>query len=117
RFVYATHNYYLDLLFNLGLIGLLAFVAILYQAVRTARAAVDLASEEMRPFMIALVFGMLGLGVNIMFTNLSKAWPYIWMYMGMTLSAGAKLIADTVRRREAATPTVTVASTVVRGAR
>ena len=117
RFVYATHNYYLDLLFNLGLIGLLAFVAILFQAVKTARAAVDLASEEMRPYMIALVFGIVGLGVNIMFTNLSKAWPYIWLYMGMTLSAGAKIIADTVQRREATAPALTVASTVVRGAR
>ncbi len=117
RFVYATHNYYLDLLFNLGLVGLLAFVAILFQAVKTARAAVDLASQEMRPYMIALVFGMLGLGVNILFTNLSKAWPYIWMYMGMSLSVGARIIADTARRREAAAPVLTVASTVVRGAR
>jgi O-antigen ligase len=116
RFVYATHNYYLDLLFNLGLIGLLAFVAILFQAVKTARAAVDLASEEMRPYMIALVLGMMGLAVNILFTNLSKAWPYIWLYMGLTLSAAAKIIADTARRREAV-PALTVASTVVRGAR
>ena len=116
RFVYATHNYYLDLLFNLGLIGLLAFVAILFQAVKTARAAVDLASEEMRPYMIALVFGIIGLGVNILFTNLSKAWPYIWIYMGMTLSAAAKIIADTALRREAV-PALTAASPVARGAR
>lgn len=116
RFVYATHNYYLDLLFNLGLIGLLAFVAILFQAVKTARAAADLASEEMRPYMIALVFGILGLGVNILFTNLSKAWPYIWLYMGMTLSVAAQIIADTARQR-AETPVLTVASAPARAVR
>jgi O-antigen ligase len=116
RFVYATHNYYLDLWFNLGLIGLLAFVAILYQAVKTARAAADLASEQMRPYMIAMVFGMLGLAVNILFTNLGKPWPYIWIYMGLTLSAAAKIIADTTQRR-AEEPVLGVVSPAVRGAR
>ncbi len=96
RFVYATHNYYLDLWFDLGIVGVLAFIAILYQAVRTAAAAADLASAEMRPFMIALVFGVLGVAVNILFTNLSKPWPYIWMYMGMTLSVAAKILAERV---------------------
>ncbi len=99
RFVYATHNYYLDLLFNLGIIGLVAFVAIFYQAVVTARAAALRASPEMRPYMMALVFGMLGLAVNILFTNLSKPWPYIWLYMGISLSAAGAILADTSRRR------------------
>ena len=96
RFVYATHNYYLDLWFDLGIVGVLAFIAILYQAVRTAAAAADLASAQMRPFMIALVFGVVGVAVNILFTNLSKPWPYIWMYMGMTLSIAAKILAERV---------------------
>ncbi len=94
RFVYATHNYYLDLWYDLGIVGVLAFVAILYQAVKTAGAAADLASTEMRPFMIALMFGVLGVAVNILFTNLSKPWPYIWMYVGMSLSVAAKILAE-----------------------
>lgn len=101
RFIYATHNYYLDLWFNLGIVGVLAFVTILYQAVATARAAADRASPEMRPFMIAFVFGVLGLAVNIMFTNLSKPWPYVWLYMGMSLSIAAKIIAEASLRHEA----------------
>jgi hypothetical protein len=94
RFVYATHNYYLDLWFNLGIVGVAAFVSILYQAVKTASTAAAAAVAEVRPFMIAMVFGILGLAVNIVFTNLSKPWPYIWMYMGMTLSMAAKIIAE-----------------------
>jgi hypothetical protein len=101
RFVYATHNYYLDLWFNLGIVGVLAFVTILYQTVKTAGAAADAASPEMRPFMIALVFGVVGLAVNILFTNLSKPWPYIWLYMGMSLSIAAKIIAETAKEEAA----------------
>jgi len=109
RFIYATHNYYLDLWFNLGIIGLLAFVTILYQTVKTAGAAADLATPEVRPYMVALVFGVLGLAVNILFTNLSKPWPYIWMYVGMSLSVAAKVISD-ASRKTAAEPTLVAAS-------
>ncbi len=98
RFVYATHNYYLDLWFNLGIVGVVAFVVILYQTVKTASAAADAAPAHLRPYMVALVFGTLGLAVNIMFTNLSKPWPYIWLYVGMSLSVAARIVAESVRQ-------------------
>ena len=92
RFVYATHNYYLNLFFNLGVVGLGAFLVVLYQCVRTARKAADLASPQMRRYMLAGVFGILGLAVCVFFTNLSKPWPYIWIYVGLTLSAAARVL-------------------------
>ncbi|HEY4213025.1 MAG TPA: O-antigen ligase family protein [Steroidobacteraceae bacterium] len=115
RFVFATHNYYLDLLFNLGIIGLSAFLAILYQAAASARRAMDDASPEMRPYMIALVFGVLGLGVSIMFTNLSKPWPYIWLYFGMTLSMAGAILARSERKEAAEIPLAGPAIKVARG--
>ncbi len=115
RFVYVTHNYYLDLWFNLGIVGLLAFIAIFYQAVVTARAAAEVASAEMRPYMIAIVFGMLGLAVSNMFVNLSKPWPYIWIYMGISLSAAAAILAAADRHAVAAPTRVAPPVRVSRG--
>ncbi len=115
RFVFATHNYYLDLLFNLGIIGLFAFLAIMYQAVASARRAAEVASPELRPYMIALVFGVLGLAISIMFTNLSKPWPYVWLYMGMTLSVAGAVLATHSKRQVADLPLAGPAISVARG--
>lgn len=92
RFVYATHNYYLNLWYNLGLFGLGAFVIILYQCVATARRAAQFASADMRRYMIAFVFGVLGMATAVFFTNLSKPWPYIWIYIGLTLRAAVEVL-------------------------
>jgi hypothetical protein len=115
RFVYATHNYYLDLWFDLGLAGVIAFITILYQSVKTASLAAAAASAEMRPYMIAVVFGVLGLAVNVLFTNLSKPWPYIWMYIGMSLSIAAKIIAEKATQRAAEPILVTASPGLPRG--
>jgi O-antigen ligase len=115
RFVYVTHNYYLDLWFNLGLVGLLAFVAILYQGVMTARRAADHASPEMRRYMIAFVFGILGMAVSIMFVNLTRPWPYIWLYMGISLSAASTLLMDRQSMEEAQGASAQAVLRVARG--
>ena len=91
-FTLVTHNYYLDQLFGLGLIGLLAFLAILYQSVTTARRAIEAADAHLRPYMIALVFGVLGLAVSIFFVNLERPWDYVWIYVGMTLRAAVDVL-------------------------
>lgn len=98
RFLYVTHNQYLDQWFNLGVVGVGVFVVILVQAVRTARAAIDLATAESRPYMIAVVFGVVALGVGIFFTNLSKPWPYIWLYLGMSMRIATEILARSERR-------------------
>lgn len=96
-FTLVTHNNYLDQLFELGAIGLLAFLTILYQSVRTALRAVAIAEAHLRPYMIAFVFGMLGLAISIFFVNLEKPWDYVWLYAGFTLRAAA----DAIERAQA----------------
>ena len=120
-FELVTHNYYLDQWFGLGVIGLFAFVTIQYQAVVTARRAVALAGRgPMRSYMIAFVFGMLGLAVCIFFENLDKPWSYVWIYEGFALRAAADVI-ERVERRELAsarqTPRKAVAGSAAVGAR
>jgi O-antigen ligase len=92
KFVYATHNYYLDLWFNLGLVGVVAWLVILYQVVATARRAVEVATPEMRRYMIACVFGILALAITVCFTNLTRPWPYIWLYIGVSMWAAVEVL-------------------------
>ncbi|HEY2037682.1 MAG TPA: hypothetical protein VGG96_11750, partial [Steroidobacteraceae bacterium] len=99
-FTLVTHNYYLDQWFGLGLIGLVCFVTILYQTVATARRAAELADKNMRPYMLALVFGMVGLSICIFFDNLDKPWCYVWVYIGFTLRPAAEII-ERARKRAA----------------
>lgn len=91
-FVLVTHNYYLDQWFGLGLIGLGAFVTIQYQVVATALRAIGPAPAPLRPYMISLVFGMLGLAVCIFFGNLDKPWLYVWIYVGFSVRAAADVV-------------------------
>jgi O-antigen ligase len=96
-YVLITHNFYLDQWFNLGLIGLLAFVTILYQTITTARRAVAVAEASLRPYLIAFVFGMLGLAVAVFFVNLERPWDYVWMYVGLTMSAAVDALEKSER--------------------
>jgi hypothetical protein len=56
------------------------------------KGAIAAASPPLRPYMIALVFGMLGLAVCLFFGNLDKPWSYVWVYLGFTLRAAADVI-------------------------
>ncbi len=97
-FTYVTHNQYLDEWFNLGIPGLAAFLFILAYSVITARRAVDLASPEMRSYLMAFVFGMLGFAVSIFFCNVYITRPYVWIYVGLCMR-GAVLVFDDAQRR------------------
>ena len=90
-FELVTHNYYLDLWFGLGLIGLFSFLTIQYQSIAAAKRAIATAGP-LRPYMIAFVFGMLGLAVCIFFVNLDRPWSYVWVYIGFTARAAADLL-------------------------
>jgi len=121
-FTLVTHNYYLDQWFGLGLIGLFAFLTILYQTVATALRAVPVAHAALRPYMIAFVFGMLGLSVAIFFVNLERPWDYVWLYAGFALRAAVDALeqaqsAPARAARPVATPTGRAPAAVARVAR
>jgi hypothetical protein len=81
-FRYAPHNHYLNEYFNLGIPGLALFVYIMARIVKVARSVVALADEEMRPHVLAFIFGMLSLLISIIFADLFDPWSYIWLYVG-----------------------------------
>lgn len=102
-FTLVTHNFYLDQWFELGLIGLLAFLTILYQTVTTALRVVAAGDARLRPYMIAYVFGILGLAVSIFFVNLERPWDYVWIYVGLTARAAADAVEKAQRPSARAT--------------
>lgn len=91
-FELVTHNYYLDQWFGLGLVGLFSLLTIQYQLVATALRAITSEAGPLRPYMIAFVFGMLGLAVSIFFVNLDKPWSYVWVYIGFSARAAAEVV-------------------------
>ncbi len=88
-FRYAPHNYYIGLLFNLGILAPVLVVIILARSVISTRAAVPEASEAVRLQLLGFVFGILAVSVSIIFADLYKPWAYLWLYMGIVLKAAS----------------------------
>jgi hypothetical protein len=86
-FRFAPHNYYLGLLFNLGILAPGLTLLIIARSVISTRAAVPTADEDTRLQLLAFVFGILGVTISIIFADLYKPWAYLWLYMGIVLKA------------------------------
>lgn len=86
-FPLATHNFYLDAWFNVGIIGVVIFPLIAHRTIADALRAAGEASPALRPLLVAGVFGVVVIMIGIFFVNLFKPWPYIWLYMGVMLRA------------------------------
>jgi O-antigen ligase len=84
-FFYGTHNHYLWLWFELGIVGLASYLMLIGQLLSTARRAAEIASDEAARYLIAFVFGIIGVSVAMFFTQLFKPWIYIWIYIGVTM--------------------------------
>jgi O-antigen ligase len=95
-FRYAPHNHYLGTYFDLGIPGVVLFVALMSRIVGTVRRVVGLADDETRPHVLAFVFGMLALLISIVFADLFDPWSYIWLYVGAMLRI-AVLVRDGVQ--------------------
>lgn len=81
---YPTHNYYLFLWFELGLIGVGSFLMLIRELMITAIGAARNASDETARYLIAFTYGIIGLAGTIFFTH-SPPWLYIYAYIGLTM--------------------------------
>ena len=84
-FSYATHNHYLLLWFELGIIGLACYLMVIRELVITGLRVAKNAPDETRRYLIAFVYGIIALSGAIFFTLLSQPWLYIWAYIGLTM--------------------------------
>jgi O-antigen ligase len=110
-FRYVTHNHYLALFFNLGLVGLIGGVLLFVVPVRTANAAATYASPEVRPMLIGFGIATIAIATAVFFVNLYLPWLYYWAYAGIAMRlaanaleppahAAAPAVAAPVRRAE-----------------
>jgi O-antigen ligase len=84
-FFYASHNHYLSLWFELGLVGLASYLMVIRQLVITARRAAANAPVETVRYLIAFIYGIIAMSVAVFFSELFKPWLYIWTYSGLTM--------------------------------
>jgi hypothetical protein len=84
-FQFATHNHYLNLWFNLGLVGLLCGSYLLFSSIGRARRASLRAIPPMRGQLIAFALGTVGVATAVFFVELHKPWFYFWMYTGAVM--------------------------------
>jgi O-antigen ligase len=84
-FPHPTHNHYLMLWFELGILGVVSFVMMLRELVLNALRAAKQASDETARYLIAFVYGIIALSGAIFFTQLFHPWFYIWAYAGLTM--------------------------------
>jgi O-antigen ligase len=84
-FRYATHNHYLLLWFELGIIGLGCYLMVIRQLVITARRAAETAPDETARYLIAFIYGIIAISGAVFFTLIFRPWPYVWAYIGLTM--------------------------------
>jgi len=84
-FLYGTHNHYLLLWFELGIIGLTCYLMVIRQLVITARRAAATAPEETARYLIAFIYGIIAISGAVFFTLIFRPWPYVWAYVGLTM--------------------------------
>ncbi|MGH8195592.1 MAG: O-antigen ligase family protein [Woeseiaceae bacterium] len=85
RFYAATHNTYLNYLYNLGSIGVLLFLLPFAGILATARSALESAHEEWKSQFFAMVFGLLAFLVSIFFGEYHQSTYMLWAYLGIVM--------------------------------
>jgi len=85
HFRLATHNTYLDILYNLGIIGVSLFLVVAANVLRAARIGLQSAGPDSKTLLTAFVFGFSALLVTLIFGQLPSTWLYIWAFVGVAL--------------------------------
>ncbi len=92
----SAHNVYLDIWYELGMIGMLMFFWLLYSLITRLLPAIRLANTDDRRVLIGYTFGMLAVYVAISFVLLPTAWPYVWAITGIVMGYQSSIQADAV---------------------
>jgi len=85
----SMHNEYLDRWYEMGIIGLALYIAVLRVTVARVRRALADMPDEICRIMIGYTFGMMMIFVNIFFVAIPDPWTVIWMVTGLVMGLQA----------------------------
>ena len=81
----GPHNQYLSIYFELGLIGLLSYLVIIWTIARAPLQALKKAPARDRAVLLAPVFSVSILAVGMLFEALGVPWIFLWTYFALSL--------------------------------
>lgn len=85
----SAHSEYVNRYFETGIVGLVAFIFLLWTIIVTARKNLRRAEGITRKLLLAFVFAMFMLSVNVVFVMPYTAWSIIWIIIGLMLGLQA----------------------------
>jgi len=93
----SLHNEYLDRWYEMGVIGLALYIAVLRVMVARVRRSLENMPDEIRRIMIGYTFGMMMTFVNLFFVAIPDPWTVIWIITGLIMGLQAT---SSVSRRQ-----------------
>ena len=82
----TPHSEYILKLYETGLFGLMAFLAVLMVLLFRTRALIGRLSGSLRAIQLGYAFGLCGLTVAILAVQVPNGWPVIWAIIGVLLA-------------------------------
>lgn len=84
-FKFSPHNFYVNLWFNLGLVGLACAILMFVIPIRRALRSLRSADARARAILIGFVVSTIAYAVATFFVDLYVPWMYYWAYAGVAL--------------------------------
>lgn len=81
----GAHNMYLNMLFELGVIGLILYLILLYKLLKLFRISVNQASGAARTYIIGVIFSFFAIIISTSSSELYRPWMLIWACTGLML--------------------------------
>jgi O-antigen ligase len=90
----VSHNEYLDVWFNLGIVGLACYCLLFFIPIRQAWRTSDYAAFPINNYLVAFAIGFTALAVAIFFVNLYAPWAYLWPFAGLIMRLVSEVEAE-----------------------
>ncbi len=108
----APHNVYLHRFFELGIIGLAAFLGIFAAILFRCRRAVNIGTNKgpLHALLIGFVFGFCILLTGIFAVDLANPWYFVWSFVGLSMRATV-VVFEQAANRTAPSPAASTGTT------